>query len=54
MLGARAARSWETINTEFFYGMARGEVDLANDWTAFAAYASPTIARAGGARSAAP
>lgn len=29
---------WETIDTEFVYGMARGEVDLANDWTAFAAY----------------
>lgn len=29
---------WETINTEFFYGMARGEVDLADNWTAFAAY----------------
>lgn len=29
---------WETIDTEFFYGMGRGEVDLANDWTAFAAY----------------
>jgi len=31
-------QSWETINTEFFYGMGRAEVDLANDWTAFAAY----------------
>ena len=31
-------QSWETIGTEFFYGMGRGEVDLANDWTAFAAY----------------
>ena len=29
---------WETIDTEFVYGMARGEVDLATDWTAFAAY----------------
>lgn len=29
---------WETIDTEFFYGMGRAEVDLANDWTAFAAY----------------
>ncbi|TAJ90922.1 MAG: TonB-dependent receptor [Reyranella sp.] len=29
---------WETIDTEFVYGMARGEVDLANDWIAFAAY----------------
>ena len=31
-------QSWETINTDFYYGMGRGEVDLANDWTAFAAY----------------
>ena len=29
---------WETIDTEFVFGMARGEVDLAQDWTAFAAY----------------
>jgi iron complex outermembrane receptor protein len=29
---------WETIDTEFFYGMGRVEVDLAHDWTAFAAY----------------
>lgn len=35
---AAVQQSWETINTEFFYGMGRGEVDLANDWTAFAAY----------------
>jgi iron complex outermembrane receptor protein len=31
-------QNWETIDTEFFYGMGRGEVDLADDWTAFAAY----------------
>lgn len=29
---------WETIDTEFAYGMVRGEVDLADEWTAFAAY----------------
>jgi iron complex outermembrane recepter protein len=31
-------QSWETMNTQFYYGMGRGEVDLATDWTAFAAY----------------
>lgn len=29
---------WETMNTQFYYGMGRGEVDLATDWTAYAAY----------------
>ena len=31
-------QSWETINTDFYYGMGRGEGDPANDWTALAAY----------------
>jgi iron complex outermembrane receptor protein len=35
---AAVQQPWETINTEFYYGLGRGEVDLADDWTAFAAY----------------